>query len=182
MNKPEEFVLKRIASHDIIVNDDKDKISLQKTNVFPVSDYIKGAKTKEGLEQEYKMVKKNNCIDILMKSETGENIEFKIKYDNNAQYEYCTTQISTHDGTLIFQFEAIKELLVRIFTCSTYNKETAPNDYLINQSKYITEYTIGDIVIVSYFGIFDINGRMIPGQRDIVCLPISVKYIEHKTV
>ena len=97
-----------------------------------------------------------------------------MKYNPNADFNYFTTDISTHDGTLLFMGQAIERILSKILTVQTQYREVIPKGFNENDFfEYDYFYEVGDILVHSDVGMKNINGRNIMGQRDIMMLPIK---------
>jgi|GEM_PF-3715072 len=178
MSRSEEFVLSRIEQGGIMLPiSDVDVIETSNIDILPFWDALKGC---INIDEEFlKSSHDNNLMAISLKSDLGERT-CRVKYDPEGDFEYCATEHSKYDGTLLFAVEMISRLLTRIITGDTYNSNTAPIDYAENPFNYDVNFIAGDVIIRSDFGRMNINGRMMAGQSDIACLPLSVEYIKRE--
>jgi len=112
-------------------------------------------------------------FSINHKEDELKEINVRIKYNPDAQFDYFTMETSTHDGTFLFTSQCIGKVLDRLLTVSTYAKNKVNEDFYNNTFDYDINYIIGDIVIHSDFGMKNINGNDWHRQTDIVILPIK---------
>lgn len=105
-----------------------------------------------------------------------------IYYDPDAEFNYFTMNRNTNDGTLLFDFEAMKNVLDNVLSCSTYNKTVmaeVPNDReYINTHHY--KYTIGDIVLCQEYGDkFATEEKPWMRRRTTALMPIKFEIVEN---
>jgi len=104
-----------------------------------------------------------------------------IVYNPDADFEYFSSDVCIHDGTLLFLFESIEDLIYKVLEAETYNASTAPTAFVNNPWAYDVEYTVGDFVInTQYDSKFAPADKPWMMEKQIVCLPIAIKYIEKK--
>ena len=95
----------------------------------------------------------------------------KITVDADADFDYFTSKAFLSDGTLLFQFECFEELLKKVMTLGTYNKEMG-----IPQSGSKVNITIGNFVFLIEYGKFDTENGAWLNERTTVLLPIKMTY------
>jgi len=113
----------------------------------------------------------DNEFLVNLSSDQGK-FNINIEYNTEADFEYFTIESSTHDGTLIFLYDAIQELLYRLLKLGTVPK----SKQIDNIDDYNYKYIIGDIIVHRDFGTKNINGNKWLGETDIVVLPIKFEY------
>ena len=136
-------------------------------------DKAKVISTPEFIEQMLGYKPFDTLIEI--KCNLGE-LKHSIHYDPEAEFEYFTSSVSKHDGTLCFFHENAYKPFYNVVTRATYNQQTAPKDYQDNPEHYSIKYTVGDIVVHTTFGMQDINGQQIHGEKDVAVLPIKCEW------
>lgn len=97
----------------------------------------------------------------------------KISYTPDNDFEYFTSTVSTHDGTFAFTLNNICNTVEKIFRGLTYDKTKAPPDFKENVIKYDIQYEVGDVVVIRRYGVYEINGNTIPGDKEAVCIPLK---------
>jgi len=166
MNKSIEYIKNTILNRPETINIPKD--GWDKAIVInPMKKYK---------ELEPKITINNNKFEIRLECDQGKFIN-TIEYNPNAEFDYFTTERSTHDGTLIFTLNNIQKILIKILKKETYYTKI-PQDVIDNPFNYNYKYIIGDIIIHQDFGIKNINGNKWPGQTDTLVLPIKFEYSE----
>lgn len=123
-------------------------------------------------------VKPNENGEILT---TVANRTHVIKYDPKASYDYFTSTRIVHDGTMVFTITAIKELLLKITSGNTYCADKAPENFKDFSVPARIAFTIGDIVILSKCGMNEINGNVIPSEKQTIAIPIKWEVLEWGT-
>lgn len=74
-------------------------------------------------------------------------IHVTVDFDPNADFDYYTSAVVVHDGTLMFVLEAIEKCLIKVATAQTYClKSRAP------KSGDSIHYTIGNAVVLNEYG------------------------------
>ena len=133
MNKSKEYVLSRIQS--------------SKLTGFPAEKckYANTISPIEILGFSERLVKYEST-DIDHKY----TIEVSIKYDPEADFDYCVVDYQMNDGTLLFQLGAFEDILNKIIRLKTCCATKIPNGELID-GDYKINYTIGDFVYAGYY-------------------------------
>jgi len=108
-----------------------------------------------------------------------------IYYDTNTEFNYFSMSRNCNDGTLIFDFEAMQDVLIKVLSCSTYNKAVlaeVPNDReYIDTHHY--KYTIGNIVLCQEYGDeFGTKEKPWMKRRTTALLPIKFEVVENKEI
>lgn len=123
---------------------------------------------------------KDNTVSVKIVDNTNNRfVNVCLKYNPNAEFDYFATDISTHDGTLLFIEQAIERILNRILTVQTQYAKSIPKGF--NENNFFQHdyfYEVGDILLHSDVGMKNINGNNIMGQRDIMMLPIKFNMIK----
>lgn len=114
----------------------------------------------------------DNEFKINLSCDKGQ-IDIIIKYDTDIEFDYFSSTVTTHDGTMLFIMQSIEELLYKLFKLETYAKNKITSDFIENPSNYDVKYTIGDIVMHSDYGMKSINGNEMDGETDTIVLPIK---------
>ena len=100
----------------------------------------------------------------------GESFNINIEFDPDADFDYFTSDVVTHDGTLLFYLSAMHNCIQNVFTGSTYNKNIGKTEWGDN----IT-YVVGNFVILS-----EIDSSFAPvdrpniRERTTVLLPLKM--------
>lgn len=118
---------------------------------------------------------KDNVLTFTMTMD-GKTISIKICFDPDYQsFEYVQFDQTTHDGTHLFEREAIAKFALKLIKGSIYNIATAPADFADNYMDYDLEYTVGAILEHTEFDHFNNRGWF--EERDTLAMSIAVKYI-----
>ena len=142
----------------------------------------------------YESMTEINTIDIfekLMKSRnlqngitvgTNEHKIANISYDPNSDFNYFTMSRNINDGTLIFDLEAMQDVLYKVLSCQTYNKsilkDIPDNEEFFNT--HIFKYVIGDIVLCQeYSKEFSTKEKPWMTRRTTALLPIKFEVIHN---
>lgn len=105
----------------------------------------------------------------------GDKVDYRVQinYNPEAKFQYFTSESSVHDGTLLFQLEAMYKCVQRVVTGSTYFKRMKPPT-----NGCIVRYSVGNFVVLNEY---DVNGDIFTPsekpycrQRTTVMLPIRV--------
>ena len=173
MNKSQEFIINLIkngrCSEDFIVEDfQESSIIYPSIELMPKN--MAAAITKDSVKV---VMHGKNLYGI-----TGE-ANIIIKYDPNAEFDYFTSDICVHDGSLIFLQEAIANIFNKIIKFETHYAGDVPDEWGKYLWDYDYEYTIGDFVIVNKFGDEYATGdKSWLKNKQIVTLPIKWRYIK----
>jgi hypothetical protein len=122
-------------------------------------------------------IKSATIIDINASCE-NKTRNIKIELEDDFEPEYFIVRFSTHDGTMIFVQQLYKQALYEILSGSTFNRDTAPTDYIKNYMSYDLKYTIGKTYFFNDFGIKNINGNKMQGEDNVLIIPCKIEYIE----
>ena len=123
-------------------------------------------------------IKNGNELFVTMKYDNGKQSKITIIYDPDIDFDYFTMETTTHDGTMLFTLESIKDLLYKLLQLNTMPKDTPIDENNVDDYDYV--YTIGDIVLHRDFGIKSINGHNRMAQTDTIILPIKFDCIKQK--
>ena len=174
LNNSVKYIKRLVKEYPDRVSDDIKILDLDKINEINLMTYI---------ENNIKSLKvKENKVDVqLLNEEANKFVNVNLKHNPNAEFNYFTTDISTHDGTLLFMGQAIERILSKILTAQTQYREVIPKGFNENDFfEYDYFYEVGDILVHSDVGMKNINGRNIMGQRDIMMLPIKFNMVRKK--
>lgn len=117
---------------------------------------------------------------LTLKSITDERKCAEVYYDPNVDFNYFSMSRNSNDGTLMFDFDAIKYVLLKVLSCQTYNKAvlSEPVDMDFFNTHYF-KYTIGDIVLCQeYCDEFSTKEKPWMTRRTTALLPIKFEVIE----
>lgn len=166
MNKSIEYIKNTILNRPETINIPKDGWN-KAIVINPMKKYK---------ELEPKITINNNKFEIRLECNEGQFIN-SIEYNPNVEFNYFTSEISTHDGTLIFTLNNIQKILIKILKRETYYTKI-PQDVIDNPFNYNYKYTIGDLLIHNDYGTKNINGNKWPGVTETMVLPIKFEYFE----
>jgi hypothetical protein len=93
-------------------------------------------------------------------------------YDHNVRPQYRIRRASTHDGTLCFSTDLMREALRNLAMQTSYFKPMgeAPHGYA-------PRYTIGRIKRFSVYGRVSVGCGEISGERECVSIPVRCDYV-----
>ena len=91
-----------------------------------------------------------------------------VEYEPRAEYDYYASTCSIHDGTLLFEYEAVARCLNKLLNGSYYILKGRPQEEKPAKIKYV----IGDIVIDNIFHKHGVNHSW-PEMETLVYLPIK---------
>jgi hypothetical protein len=99
-----------------------------------------------------------------------------IKYDKslNKDFDYQIIIELSHDGTVLFTYQVVREALKPLVNRTIYCKKDVSED-IVDSIKDI-EYTIGDIKIEKTYGMINSKAGSIRGVTDKVSIPVRCKY------
>ena len=104
----------------------------------------------------------------------------KAYYDPEADFNYFTMSRNCNDGTLIFDMEAMQDVILKVLSCQTYNKAVlseVPDMDFFNTHHF--KYTVGDIVLCQEYGDeFDTEEKSWMKRRTTALLPIKFEVVE----
>lgn len=162
-------------------------------------DYIK-QRIREGTTNlsdcDYESMVEVNTVDIFEKMYNSRGLEAgiivgtkdnevaNIKYNPDADFNYFTMSRNTNDGTLMFDFETMQDVLCKVLSCRTYN--TAVLSEIPNDEEYFKEhhfeYTVGDIVLCQEYddNKFSTDEKPWLTRRTTALLPIKFQVVENK--
>lgn len=166
-NKSVEFIKNRINTGIIDYKiSESDLYDNETTKILSIKEYF-NALTKTKIGERYIVP---NCIEHLgVDNIPTAGMPVTVIYNPDAEFDYAVCTSSMHDGTLAFTIDAIREVLLRIYIGETFNKDTAPNNFI--KTEYWKDYEIiyecGDMILVSKFD--DTK------ERDYVMIPVKWK-------
>lgn len=162
MNKSLEYIRSRIANEETSFSDR----NMETAIVVPFTRFVK-LKEKEAVDAFY---------DITLDDNRYAKLISHLIYDPDAEFEYFTSSVSTHDGTLLFVTETIKECINNILQLQTYN---ITKGFPKNLDGAEITFTIGDIVVVN-----ECDPKFAPAdkpwmqERTTVMIPLIYNYKE----
>ena len=106
----------------------------------------------------------------------------EVYYDSNADFNYFSMNRNCNDGTLIFDMEAMQQVLMKVLSCQTYNKAVlveVPDDMEFFNTHHF-KYTVGDIVLCQeYSNEFGTKEKPWIKRRTTALLPIKFEVVEN---
>ena len=172
MNKSQEFVINCIkdgrCSDDFVLEEFEDASCYSPFELLS--------------ERFYNSLTENIMKTILhgktIRDDIGES-NITVKYDPDAEFDYFTSDICVHDGSLVFLAEGMCNILNKILSVGTYNISDQPDNWDSHFWDYDYEYTIGDFVVVNNFSVMNATKEK-PWAMDkqIIALPIKWRYIK----
>lgn len=167
MNKSLEYIKKRISSPGTRFSDR----NMSNAYVIPLKQFMKFD------ESNLKV-----CKYIFQENSHEFAFLANFIYGSNADYEYFTSKVCIHDGTLLFVNETIRNCIDNILYVKTYNiTKGFPKE--LNGAEFT--YTIGDIVVVNEYDEYD--SKFAPPEkpwlqeRTTVMIPLIYSYKENVT-
>ena len=169
MSKSLNFVKGRILTHSTYTNRDLDKaVEIECTE--KLFDQMTES-TLNGLRK-YR-------LSYNTEDEGNVEVNISISFDPDADFDYFTSHVITHDGTLLFIYEAVERCFKRVLAGITYYADSTSEEDPFPQIGESIEYVLGNAVCIS-----EINSKFAPSgkpwmkERSMVMLPI--KFIRHK--
>lgn len=135
------------------------------------------------LKELFKLKVKNNNIILHQKYDGDKTKSITICKNPQSPNIVRLKQIQ-HDGTLLFSYDAIREMMEGIVAGSTYAKQNSPEDYGdSNFFNYTVKYSLGELLWHTTFvkHVDEKHGKMFPGQRDVFAMAVQVEYERIKT-
>ena len=130
-NKSKEFAIKRIADGDILGYGSENEWQDSSVLVTPqIATFTDSSFLAPGLHS------------------------VTVKYDPDADFEYCVCDTVIYDGTLLFYIELFYGILQKIISAQTFNKDMIPNGFEGNGFKYDIYYAVGDFIYRTEHGEF----------------------------
>lgn len=125
-----EFIKERLKQSDF------PNISFENTHIEYTNYILKRMFKEQYLDNlKYRIETKNFSFDVIL------------EYNPNIQFDYFTYQRVRHDGTLLFEFNAIIECIKKVILAETYNiKIGEPYE------NCTIKYTIGNLLICNEYG------------------------------
>ncbi|MBD5589360.1 hypothetical protein [Clostridium botulinum] len=172
MNKSIEYIKNRIEN------------SIDDIGDIPLDnwDNVKVINPMKWLESEFNIPVDNNKVKCDLTINKKFKNEITIEYNDKVDYDYFTSDFITHDGTLLFQAQAINKMMLKLLKRETYSKKIATDGFISNPFNYDIKYTIGDILINSDYGIKKINGNKMRGQKDCIVLPVKFEIFKREII
>lgn len=133
MNKSKEFVISRIQSGLL---DGFPEERAKEANVYSPMNVPKFS---ELANQRYELKHSNGQYTLGV----------TIKYDPDADFDYCTVNYQMNDSTALFQLQAFEDILNKVFSLDTCYEPKVPDKGILDANFEIT-YTLGDLVYVGY--------------------------------
>jgi len=94
-----------------------------------------------------------------------------ITVDPDADFDYFTSNSFLSDGTLVFLLESIENLVQKVITLGSYNKELGPPE-----PGNTVNIVVGNYVLLTEYGKFDTENGAWLNERTTVLLPIKMTY------
>lgn len=169
MSKSLSFVKDRILTHSTYTDRDLDKaVEIEWTE--KLFDQITES-TLNGLRK----------YGISYDSEDEGHVELNISisFDPDDDFDYFTSEVVTHDGTLLFIYEAVELCLKRVLAGITYCADSVSEEDPFPQIGESIEYVLGNAICISEIDPkFAPPGKPWMQERSTVMLPI--KFTRHK--
>ena len=129
----------------------------------------------------FEKVYKSRALETGVTVGTSDHQVANICYDPKVDFNYFSMSRNTNDGTLLFDFEAMQDVLCKVLSCQTYNKavltEIPDDEEYFNTHHF--KYTIGDIVLCQEYGDeFATEEKPWMKRRTTALLPIKFEVIE----
>lgn len=162
MSKSLEFVKARIANEGTSFSDR----NMEAAIVVPLTRFIQ-LKEKQVVDALY---------DVVLDDKRFSKIVSHLIYDPDADFEYFTSSVSVHDGTLLFVSETVNDCINNILGLKTYN---VTKGFPKNLDGVEFTFTVGDIVIVNEY-----DTKYAPAdkpwmqERTTVMIPLIYEYKE----
>ena len=97
-----------------------------------------------------------------------------LDYQKDADWEYCTSLTSIHEGTMLFVQETVAKCLQRFLSGDTYNVNKRPPDGKCN-----VKYTIGDTIVINEYDLEHKKfAKDFRTMRTTVMIPLIYEYEE----
>lgn len=97
------------------------------------------------------------------------NLNVELSFDANADFDYFISESSVHDGTLVFELNAMEKCVQKVCCGVTYNKKL-----LAPQNRDSIKFTVGNFVVLNEFGNqFSTDDKPWLQQRTTVLLPLK---------
>ena len=132
MNKSKEFVLSLIRSGRLSGFPEEKAMKADTYNPLRVSNFS------EVCNRTYELKHSDNKYTLVV----------TIKYDPDADFDYCTTNYQMNDGTTMFQLQAFGDILKKICRVETCYTPKFPEGGL--KGDYKITYIVGDFVYIGY--------------------------------
>jgi len=134
---------------------------------------------KQILEEEFFETMDSTGFDYTIKhkdeNDNEVNLHSRIDFNKNANFNYFASNYIVHDGTTYFIHSSMCDIIRKVLTRETFNRDILTDEIIKNIHQYKVTYTLGDIVIQEDFGMKGINGRIMMGESNWICLPIEYK-------
>jgi len=150
MNNSINFVLNKIKDKEVHKNFEKDNWN-QATIINPM-EFLRPFIKNNNIDSIFYEVEN---IDETINKTIRRNIT--INYSPDGNYDYFISDSCIYDGTLLFVNQLINNILESILTGKSYNKKDVPVDFLKEYWKYDIIYNIGDILLNTIDGDFDLQ-------------------------
>lgn len=161
MSNSLDYIKKRISSGSTTFSD----LDINKAFVIPLTRFLK-------------LVENESYSRLCTVNVTGEKFTVNLLYNPNADFEYFTSSVVIHDGTMLFMYGTIEDCINNIMQLKTYDSRKLAPDQIKLDGCEIT-YTIGDIVVVN-----ETNEKFAPSNkkwmqdRTTVMIPLIYEYKE----
>ena len=109
------------------------------------------------------------------------NFNIAVEFDENADFEYVSTETVVCDGTLWFVGQCIESIIQKITLHQTCNINKMNPEIFNKSSIYNVKYTIGNFVLMSECGDFGTEEKPWLHSRYTVMLPIKYEVYECKS-
>lgn len=159
-------------------------VSLQNDAKFSELKFDEYIKTHTSEEFQKKFVdnkcslKHENVITMIDGQKVTGDVIVDVIYDENADFEYFTTERCTCDGTFIFMGELIEDVFLKVINIQTTNNEKVPDGFIKNIFDYEIVYTVGNFVLCYEDGDFGTEEKPWLYSRFTVMLPIKFDIVK----
>lgn len=87
-------------------------------------------------------------MKVPCRTNDGKRFTVNLIYNPDADFEYFTSSVSIHDGTMLFVYGTIEDCINKILNLETYDsRKKSPEEIELNGCE-IT-YTIGNIILIN---------------------------------
>lgn len=162
MSKSKEFILSRVKANILDGFSEENCNDADEVSALEIMNYF-------GMNNEFKVYADKNI-----------EIDLTIKYDPDADFDYCTINYQMNDSTMLFQIDAFKTILNRILNIGTVYQPKIPNMRLEDNIHYEITYTVGDFVFIGYYDPDSApNDKPWMTWHQKTVLPIKFDIVEH---
>lgn len=146
-------------------------------NVSPYTDrdWTKTAEIVDTQERFDAIIKGSRRFSICRPDSSGKkvNLNMEVCFDENADFDYFTSETCVHDGTLYFVLECVDRCINKVLCATTY--DTRLRRKIINGCTI--KYTVGNFVVSNEHGNFGSEAKPWLNSRTTVLLPLKQEVV-----